>query len=356
MARVASSIRVALSNVRSNVFPWNVYRYIMRPSLLLTVLPLLAFAQPEPPDFCFVISEPGDADKPLSRTYVVQQQFRERVLYYDSDRSWLKPDTTITLQGGPLFQATDERWQVYHPWEAQANSCVLVIAGKDTMRVDLPEDPQVLNERAWHRYERGSPEVIRFRKGRSSMVELLNGSETQRVSEALARKLKTEHDKVYKQSLADLEEYYRKQPPPEPPRTPTVPPAPMTEEDWKVFWAEQPPLKEAMVERTSADTVWLRITGRVMLDGGCASGMPLFGIEMLTDTGWKERLPRREGQMDCGMPWGDWEERVVMLPPLLWWVGANSSEPTKELKPGTYRIVLMGGNMKEVRTEEFRLE
>lgn len=35
-------------------------------------------AQPQPPAFCFVISEPGDADKPLSFGYVVIRQYRER--------------------------------------------------------------------------------------------------------------------------------------------------------------------------------------------------------------------------------------------------------------------------------------
>jgi hypothetical protein len=58
------------------------------------------------------------------------------------------------------------------------------------------------------------------------------------------------------------------------------------------------------------------------------------------------------------MPWGDWEDHVVMLPPLRsvgGWVGANSPTGSKELMPGTYRIVLMGGNMREVRSPTFDL-
>jgi hypothetical protein len=92
-----------------------------------------------------------------------------------------------------------------------------------------------------------------------------------------------------------------------------------------------------------------------MLDGGCASSMPIFGIEMRTDSGWVERMPMRDGQRDCGMPWADWDSRTVMLPPLRWWVSVNSPAATKALAPGTYKLVLMDANMKQMRTEAFVL-
>jgi hypothetical protein len=34
---------------------------------------------------------------------------------------------------------------------------------------------------------------------------------------------------------------------------------------------------------------------------------------MRTDTGWVERIPFDLTQVDCGMPWGDWQEQLVML-------------------------------------------
>jgi hypothetical protein len=105
----------------------------------------------------------------------------------------------------------------------------------------------------------------------------------------------------------------------------------------------------------SADTLWVRITGRVMLDGGCASGMPLFGIEMLTDTGWVERIPFDLTQMDCGMPWGDWNEQVVMLHPLRWWIAAHQPEGKKTILPGSYRLFFVGGDLKRLWTEAFSL-
>jgi hypothetical protein len=197
--------------------------------------------------------------------------------------------------------------------------------------------------------------VIRFKRGRYTMEAVVEERGAERAVAALTGRLIAEDDARYKKELSELEAYYRDRPPPSPPPAPYVPPPPMTQEEWDAFWAEQPPLRTVEVERTNADTVWLRITGRVMLNGGCGSGMPLFNIEMRNDTGWVDRILFEWTQMDCGMPWGDWEDRVVMLPPLRWWVGANSPAATRELLPGTYRIVLMGGNMQVVRSPSFTL-
>jgi hypothetical protein len=323
-------------------------------ALVILSVPLLA--QPQPPDFCFVISEPGDADRPLSRAYVVQQQYRERVRYYNSDMFWLKPDTTITLQSRDLFKEKNDGWRVFTPIVGVSESRILVIAGTDTMRIDLPDDMQALIDRAWTRWPEPSPEVMRFKPDRRWDVNTCINEYQAGVAthQFILKRLKQEANWV--EPPANIPPPGIRPPEPRRPIEPIVAPEqkrPATPQDPEAYWAKQPPLKNVKVERISADTVWLRITGRVMLDGGCASRMPLFSIEMLTDTGWVERLPRRQ-QMDCGKPWGDWEGHVVMLPPLRsvsGWVGANSPAATKELMPGTYRIVLMGGNMKEVRTE-----
>ena len=123
----------------------------------------------------------------------------------------------------------------------------------------------------------------------------------------------------------------------------------------EAFWMEQPPLITALIERVSADTVWVKFNGRVMLNGGCGSGMPLFGVEMLTEIGCVERIPFDHSQMDCGLPWADWEEHVVMMPPLRWWVGVHQPEGKKQMDQGMYRLVLMGGNRKQQRTSEFMI-
>jgi hypothetical protein len=30
--------------------------------------------------------------------------------------------------------------------------------------------------------------------------------------------------------------------------------------------------------------------------------------------------------MDCGMPWADWNDQVVMLHPLRWWIAVYQPE------------------------------
>ncbi|MFZ1692474.1 MAG: hypothetical protein WAT74_04665 [Flavobacteriales bacterium] len=325
--------------------------------LILWLIPLVALAQPTPPDFCFVISEPGDADKPLSRDYVVQQQYRERVFFHNSERFWLKPDTIITLGSGDLFREKNNGWRVFTPDAGVMESRILVIAGKDTMRIDLPDDVQPLIDRAWRRWDRNSPEVMRFKPGRTWDVNIvINEYQAGVVThQVILKRLQAEANYVPPPMNIPPPGIHPPELRPAPPIAEQVPPAPKTPEEWEAFWAEQPALKKVEVERISSDTVWLRISGRVMLNGGCGSGMPLFNIEMRTDTGWVDRILFEWIQMDCGMPWGDWQERVVMLPPLRWWLGVNSPEATKELKPGTYRIVLKGGDMQEVRTEAFEV-
>ncbi len=330
-----------------------------RTALLLLIVTAAAstHAQPQPPDFSFVISEPGDADKPLSRTYMVQQQYRQRQPYFGSDGYWLKPDTTIALSGRDLFKEKNDGWRVFTPIVGVSESRILVIAGTDTMRIDLPDDMQPLIDRAWARWPEPSPEVMRFKPGRTWDVSTCINEYQAGVAthQFILKRLKQEANWV--EPPAEIPPPGIRPPEPRRPVEPIAAPEqkrPATPEDPEAYWAKQPPLKKVEVERISADTVWLRITGRVMLDGGCASRMPLFGVELLADTGWVVRIPHRV-QMDCGKPWSDWEDQVVMLHPLRWWVGANSPAASKELMPGTYRIVLMGGDMKEVRTRPFRL-
>ncbi len=236
---------------------------------------------------------------------------------------------------------------------------IQVMRGTESMRIDLPDAPAERWALVQHVMQRSgdiaSPEVIRFRPGRFTFVELMNDSVFDDLEVRLAKRLKGAADASYKKHLAELEEYYRNQPPPAPPAASQVPLPAMTQEQWETEMARQPGLEMVEVDRMSADTVWVRITGRVMLDGGCASGMPLFGVEMLSDTRWVERIPFELIQMDCGMPCAEWHQRVVMIPPLRWWVGAHQPEGRKELVPGSYRLSFIGGDGKQLWTEPFTI-
>lgn len=336
----------------ANLSPSSVYRSPMRSLIFLSLfVQATAYAQPS---FCFALAEHPQQARPLQHRATVVQHFRERIPYVGVSGTWLGPVQELTLEGGSLFGDSTEQWVVYSPVEGMAESYALVIHRKDTMHIDLPEDPKPLIDRAWRRWDRDTPEVIFFRAGCYAMEELVAGPWPVAAANNLTTRLIGEDNAAYARLLADQEEYYRNQPPPSPPRAPYIPPPPMTEEQWAAFWAEQPPLRKAGIDRVNADTVWVKITGRVALNGGCASAMPLFGLEMLSDTGWVERIPFELIQMDCGMPWADWEDHVVVMP-MRYWVASHSRTADKDLAPGSYRLLFQGGNMKQVRTAAFEV-
>lgn len=238
---------------------------------------------------------------------------------------------------------------------------IMVYNGKESMRMDLPDasaDRWALVQHVMKRSgDRSSPEVIRFRPGRFSYAELMMDSIFDALEARLANQIKDAANASYKKQLRDLEAYYRDLPPPAPLAVvPSVPEIPLVAPGQTLPVNDQPGLKKVEVDRMNADTVWVRVTGRVMLDGGCASGMPLFGIEMRTDTGWVERMPFPTEQMDCGMPWATWDQHVVKMPSLRWWVGAHQPQGKKEVAPGTYRLVLLGGDGSWMPTDAFEVE
>lgn len=322
------------------------------PIVIALFVHVVARAQPQPPSVCFVLAEERNVPRPVQHEVQVVQVYQERIPYVGIDATYLAPARSVRLQGGPLFRDTLERWTVYYPIVVPAaEPYLLVIAGADTMRMDLPEDPLAWPDQAVARASRDTPEVIRFRKGRYGFQEVIDTPWATKAATELAHRLVAEDDAVYQRQLAEQAMRPASAPPAPPP---PQPPPLMTAEQWEREVAQRPGLTEVVLLHASGDSVVVRITGRIMLTGGCASSMPLFGLEMRTDTGWVERLPFASVQMDCGMPWADWTEHVLSLP-LAWWVHAHSPDGQRELVAGTYRIVLQGGNMKQVRTQEFVL-
>jgi len=263
------------------------------------------------------------------------------------------------LSGSPMSGDRKKRVQ-FAVLDCYCTDQYLVIRqGSAVMRIDIPDPGAERSLLHQHVMERSgsdaTPEVIRFRPGHFSYAELANDAAYEKLEARLAQGIQDAAAEKYRKDLADQAEYYRDQPPLAPPTAPYTPPPPMTEEDWAAFWKEQPPLKEARILNVNADTVQLSITGRIMLTGDCGSSMPLFGMEMRTDSGWVERFPLELVQMDCGLPWGDWEERTLVLP-LSYWLGVHVPAGKKEPVPGTYRLLFMGGNMERVASGSFRIE
>ena len=333
----------------------------------------IGFAQPGGPDISFTLVSdakgkpmPGlfaadmitrhDLGRQGVESWSVEEHFTSQSPYEPERNgehiSWI-------LQGTQLPGPGKERLQFRFIDCWCTDHYIRVQRGNESMRIDLPDASAERWALVQHVMQRSgdlpSPEVIHFRPGRYTYAELMNDTDFDELEARLAKRLKEAENASYQKQLVELEEYYRTHPPTPPPAPPPPPLPTLTQEQWEAEMAKQPGLEKVEVDRMNADTVWVRITGRVMLDGGCASGMPLFGVEMLTDSGWVQRIPFDLTQMDCGMPTADWDQHVVMMPPLSWWVGAHQPEGHKELATGTYRLMFVGGNGKEVRTDAFSI-
>jgi|GEM_PF-1044237 len=355
----------------------SVLKHIMRWLGLLSALLLsfVACAQPGGPDLTFLLVRDAKG-RSMKGPYVESALLRE-ALRTKGTEPWSVEIHFTVAEGyaygpekpgdhkwwpltGSAMQARGKDRLVFNLFDCWCTDFhVQVMQGDRIMRIDLPDEPAdrwALVQRVMTRSgDHASPEVFRFRAGRFSYAELADDPACDGLEKRIAQGLEQERDVDYERQLAEQEEYYRNLPPVVPseaqPHVPVI-----TNDEILQESAERPSLKELEIARQHADTLWLLITGGVMLDGGCASGMPQFGIEMLTDTGWLERHVMDRSQMDCGLPWMVWKDRTVMLPPLRWWVSVNSPPELKELLLGTYRLVLMGANGELKRTEAFELK
>lgn len=343
--------------------------------LLLLWIATGAMAQPGAPSLSFVLVE-NERGRPM-RGPIAENGMMVELLTAQGKRPWMVQQLfTVSAEYpyGPEKPGDRVQWTMgeaplqlggrrYLQFELSDCYCVdqQVVVQRDgqVMRIRVPNDPrerQPLEEAVMRRSgDHASPEVFRFWPGTFTFAELAGDAAFDALEARLAQRLEQDREAAYQKQLADQARHDREQrillPSSVPPQLQTGP----TAEELARALAAPPGLEQVALARVNADTVWLRITGRVMLDGGCASNRPLFGIERWTDSGWVARVPMRDVQMDCGMPWADWRGVEVMLPPLRWWIGANQPAATRELKPGMYRVVLMGANRERMWTEAFEV-
>jgi hypothetical protein len=85
------------------------------------------------------------------------------------------------------------------------------------------------------------------------------------------------------------------------------------------------------------DTIVVRITGDVKLDGNCSSSTPLYGFQRREGDDWVDYLPPCNVQLCCGMPSASWYQQTVALVP------AHVAQPgrLRPWKPGEYRAVVL---------------
>jgi hypothetical protein len=84
------------------------------------------------------------------------------------------------------------------------------------------------------------------------------------------------------------------------------------------------------------DTIVVRVTGHVKLDGNCGGSTPLYGFQRKEDDAWTDHLPPGRIQMCCGMPSAEWFQHTVALIP------AHVARPAygRPWVPGEYRVVI----------------
>jgi hypothetical protein len=100
-----------------------------------------------------------------------------------------------------------------------------------------------------------------------------------------------------------------------------------------------------------SDTIVVRITGHVKLDGSCGGGTPLYGFHRKEGDAWVDYLPPSNIQMCCGMPDAEWVQHTVGLVP------AHVALPAygKPWKPGEYRAVVLLVGDRELVGAPFRV-
>jgi hypothetical protein len=86
-----------------------------------------------------------------------------------------------------------------------------------------------------------------------------------------------------------------------------------------------------------SDTIVVRITGHVKLDGSCSGSTPLYGFQRKEGKEWTDYLPPCNVQLCCGMPDAEWVQHTVALVP------AHVAMPgrLRPWKPGEYRVVVL---------------
>lgn len=235
-------------------------------------------------------------------------------------QSWpLSPDTVRV--GGQRHL----RFTVLDCW--CVDQYLLVVHGGETMRVDMPNDANARRNMVQQMERRSgnvpSPEVIRFRPGRFSYVAMAQEGEQQELEQRIADRLVKDAGKAPLVRVA----------PTLPMPAPSIATAPQEE---RPKGCEPHGGSFRLVEQ-HVDTLVLRVTGEVMLDGGCASNTPLMAVEVnVTHDNWLQLASTMDAQMDCGRSTTEWKDHELRIP-VVEWIQRHGREGLAVM-PGRYRM------------------
>jgi hypothetical protein len=228
---------------------------------------------------------------------------------------------------------------------------LLVIKGGDTMRIDMPNDVNNRGHLVHRMVARGgllaAPEVVRFVPGRFNFVALAEDARYHeveaRIAERLLRDARKRSKRVASSGPMPVPKELRQKMEPE-----------VSQRAEKAVRAKSKSMKKPDLKAIRGDTIVLRISGSVMLDGGCASTIPMMALEMRGNGGWKELIPMPEVQMDCGLSVIHWQEHELHIP-VVEWIKMHGPVGMAIL-PGRYRLRFRGGDGTDQHTKAFRLK
>jgi hypothetical protein len=186
-----------------------------------------------------------------------------------------------------------------------------------------------------------SPEVIRFRPGRFSYVALAQEGALQEVEQRIADRLVKDAGKATNVRVA--------------------PWLPMSAQPIATAPHEEQPQVPAphggimrLVERRG-DTLVLRVTGAVMLDGGCTSNSPMMAVEVnVSHDNWLQLASTMDVQMDCGRPTMEWKDHELRIPVVEW--TQRHGPQGLAVMPGRYRLGVRFADGSLHWTKAFTLE
>jgi hypothetical protein len=228
---------------------------------------------------------------------------------------------------------------------------LLVIRGGDTMRIDMPDDPTNRGHLVHRMAARGgslaAPEVIRFMPGRFNFVDLAEDPSYRELEERIAQGLIRDERKRAERNASSGPEPA----PREPKRKQDAEVPPLTNEPVP---SNSPKQAKAKLVILRGDTAVLRLSGEVLLDGGCSSNQPMMALEKRGKDGWTELVPMPSVQMDCGLPVVEWRKHELRIPMGEW--KRRHGPSGRAVLPGRYRLRFSSMDGSDLYTKPFKLK
>lgn len=331
------------SGVMRGIAPWVLLlgmRSIAQPGEGVSVLFVhQANGSPMPGAYAQPITAQDRLGKPDASAWTVQMHFTVSDDYpYAPHEIGTRKQWTLSADTVRDGRQRHLRFHMFDCW--CRDQYLLVIQAGDTMRVDLTNDGNTRGQLVHERVTRSGlvppPKVIRFRPGRFSFEAMAQDGSLHELEQRIARSVMYD---VRKREAAFASSSGRIGGPHE-----------------ALQVRERPSLvRDVKLVGWRGDTAVLRVTGAVMLDGGCASNTPMMAIQVnVTHDNWLQLASTVDVQMDCGRSTAEWKDHELRIP-VVEWMQRHGPQGLAVL-PGRYRLGLRFADSAVRWTNPFTLE